>query len=262
MQRVLPTAVRWGCPVLRLDAAMREPCTLRHDAHRCTNSGHGQVGGNDPIGCVRPSPRVPSRHPLTVWIRDVFHEKPHTARLWAEIHSPRVDPDRAPPLRDAVAIGSCAGLAVGALSLADHVLGGAGVESALLLGSFGSTAAILFMVPESPFSQPREVVGGHTLSATVGVAVAQLAALPMALPAAAAPTAVAVATVAMLKTRTMHPPAAGTALAVALAVDGPLFQAGLAGVAQVGLASWLLVGTAVVLNRAVFPRGTYPSRWR
>ncbi|ABB14685.1 HPP family protein [Carboxydothermus hydrogenoformans] len=45
----------------------------------------------------------------------------------------------------------------------------------LLLPSLGATAVILFSAYESPFARPKSVLGGHIISATVGVFIAHLA---------------------------------------------------------------------------------------
>ena len=34
----------------------------------------------------------------------------------------------------------------------------------LIMGSFGASCFILFIVPDSPFAQPRNVIGGHLIS--------------------------------------------------------------------------------------------------
>lgn len=47
----------------------------------------------------------------------------------------------------------------------------------LAIGSLGATAVLLYCVPESPLSQPRNVVGGHVVSAVSGAIVSQLFAL-------------------------------------------------------------------------------------
>ena len=39
----------------------------------------------------------------------------------------------------------------------------------LLIGSFGASAVLAFGAPHSPLAQPRNLVGGHVLSALVGV---------------------------------------------------------------------------------------------
>lgn len=39
----------------------------------------------------------------------------------------------------------------------------------LAIGSLGATAVLLYAVPEGPLSQPKCLVGGHVISAIVGV---------------------------------------------------------------------------------------------
>ena len=38
----------------------------------------------------------------------------------------------------------------------------------LVIGSFGASAVLLFAAPRAPFSQPRNLVGGHLLSVSAG----------------------------------------------------------------------------------------------
>lgn len=39
----------------------------------------------------------------------------------------------------------------------------------LVLGSFGASIFVLFVIPESPFAQPRNVIGGHFISSMTGL---------------------------------------------------------------------------------------------
>ena len=113
---------------------------------------------------------------------------------------------------------------VGTLALAQFghpALDVGGSEWTLLIGSFGATAALVYGAPASPLAQPRNVIGGHTLSAAVGVGAYML--IGAEHPALAAPLAAASATVAMQLTKTMHPPAAATALIAVL--GGPAVHA-------------------------------------
>ena len=48
------------------------------------------------------------------------------------------------------------------------------VGSPLLIGSFGASAVLLFGVNDSPLAQPRNLVGGHLVSAVVAVIVVAL----------------------------------------------------------------------------------------
>ncbi|OSM00220.1 putative HPP family protein [Magnetofaba australis IT-1] len=79
----------------------------------------------------------------------------------------------------------------------------------LLIGSFGASAVLLYGVPDSPLAQPRNVLGGHLISGVVGVIVQQAIGGPLWLVAA---LAVSVAIMAMILTRTTHPPGGATAL--------------------------------------------------
>jgi CBS-domain-containing membrane protein len=46
--------------------------------------------------------------------------------------------------------------------------------TALVLGSFGASCVFIFGLPEAPFSQPRNVIGGHFISSATGLAVYSL----------------------------------------------------------------------------------------
>jgi len=48
------------------------------------------------------------------------------------------------------------------------------LNSIIIAASMGSSAVLLFAVPHGSLSQPWALLGGHTLSAIVGVACAQL----------------------------------------------------------------------------------------
>jgi CBS-domain-containing membrane protein len=41
----------------------------------------------------------------------------------------------------------------------------------LLIAPFGASCVLVFAVPQSPFAQPRNVIGGHLISATIGLLV-------------------------------------------------------------------------------------------
>ncbi len=83
-----------------------------------------------------------------------------------------------------------------------------GYAAVLIVGSMGSSAVLLFAVPHGPLSQPWPLVGGHTISALVGVAAANL--IPV--PTLAAGVAVALAIVLMHYARCLHPPGGATAM--------------------------------------------------
>ncbi len=82
-------------------------------------------------------------------------------------------------------------------------------ENIFLIGSFGASAVLVYGAIKSPFSQPRNVIGGHFLSALFGVTIYKL--LPEQV-WIAAPLAVAGAIFLMQLTKTVHPPGGATAL--------------------------------------------------
>ncbi|KAK4054722.1 hypothetical protein OIV83_000646 [Microbotryomycetes sp. JL201] len=99
----------------------------------------------------------------------------------------------------------------------------------IAFGSLGATSVLLFIVPNSPLSQPRNVICGHLLSAVSGVCITYLFSLSPKysteeaasrdewrnlLPVAAA-LSVALASFLMQLTGTVHPPGGATALLAA-----------------------------------------------
>ena len=79
----------------------------------------------------------------------------------------------------------------------------------LVVGSFGASAVLIYGVPNSPLSQPRNLIGGHLLSAIVGVITYKLFSSNLFLA-----TAIAVSTsiLIMQLTLTLHPPGGATSL--------------------------------------------------
>src|SRR5690606_8481484 len=83
-----------------------------------------------------------------------------------------------------------------------------------LIGSFGASAVLVYGVIQSPLAQPRNLIGGHLVSAVTGVSVQLI--LPDTL-WLSAPLAVSLSIVLMQVTKTLHPPGGATAL---IAVTG------------------------------------------
>lgn len=108
-------------------------------------------------------------------------------------------------------IGACFGIGLIAF-LQSYLL--SPQENIFLIGSFGASGVLVYGAIQSPLAQPRNLVGGHVLSAIVGVAVYK--ALPDVV-WVTAPLAVALSIVVMQVTKTLHPPGGATAL---IAVTG------------------------------------------
>ncbi|MFI4979823.1 MAG: HPP family protein [Nevskiales bacterium] len=89
-------------------------------------------------------------------------------------------------------------------------------KQALMLGSFGASCVLLFGFPSSPFSPAKNVICGHLLASFIGLLFLHLFG-PGWLPLAGAG---ACALMAMMLTRTVHPPAGSNPVIVFLAQPG------------------------------------------
>jgi len=78
----------------------------------------------------------------------------------------------------------------------------------MILASTGASAMLIFGIPQSPVSQPWPIVGGHIISAIIGVFSYKLFANPIF----ASSFAIGLAMFAMHYTGSMHPPGGATAV--------------------------------------------------
>lgn len=125
-----------------------------------------------------------------------------------------------------------------------------------LIAPLAASTALVYGAPAAPFSQPKNVIGGQTLSALTGIVVhgipLEVFLNPSATYVAASALSVSLSIFVMLRTGTMHPPAAGTAL-LAGSLGGPaVFDAGLGfALWSAGLPATILVAAGYLWNRAV-----------
>lgn len=84
----------------------------------------------------------------------------------------------------------------------------AGHDAWFIVASMGASAVLLFATPHGALAQPWPLLGGHLVSAAIGVTLAKL--IPESTLAAA--LAVALAIGAMYALRCLHPPGGATAL--------------------------------------------------
>lgn len=127
----------------------------------------------------------------------------------------------------------------------------------LMIGSLGASAVLVFGAVRSPLAQPRNVIGGHILSALVGVCMAQIFGV---IPWLAGALAVATAIALMHLTKTLHPPGGATALIAV--IGGDAVQALGYGYAFTcaGLGAAVLVGIGLLVNNIPKTR-RYPEFW-
>jgi CBS-domain-containing membrane protein len=101
-----------------------------------------------------------------------------------------------------------AALAIGALAALDQMETG----MLFLMAPFGASAVLVFGVPDSPLAQPKNVIFGHMLTASIGLCFGSLFGVGVLSMAAASGVAVS----AMLFTKTTHPPAGANPLLIML----------------------------------------------
>lgn len=147
-------------------------------------------------------------------------------------------------------------LGIGAVALVGAWLL-AGTDVLLVIGSLGASAVLIYGAPRSPLAQPRNLLGGHLLSAAVGVLCYQL--IPP-LPGLAEAVAVATAIALMHLTRTLHPPGGATALIAVIGSEQLHAMGWLYVLAPAGLGAVILLVVGLLVNNAV-PGRRYPEFW-
>jgi CBS-domain-containing membrane protein len=127
----------------------------------------------------------------------------------------------------------------------------------LLIGSLGASAALIYGTIKSPLAQPRNFLGGHLISALIGVTAFKLLAPHLWLAAA---LAVATSIAFMHATKTLHPPGGATALIAV--ISGPkITDLGYFFVLMpVGAGVLIMLAVALLVNNLA-PRRRYPEFW-
>ncbi len=125
-----------------------------------------------------------------------------------------------------------------------------------LIGSFGASSVLVYGVIQSPLAQPRNLIGGHLVSAIVGVSVQKF--LPDIM-WVTAPLAVSLSIVLMQITKTLHPPGGATSL-IAVTGSAEIKQLGYWYVVSPVLSGALiLLVVALVFNNLTMHRH-YPNQ--
>lgn len=126
-----------------------------------------------------------------------------------------------------------------------------------IIGSFGASAVLIYGAVRSPLAQPRNLVGGHLISAVIGVAVFKLFGFS---PWLASSLAVATAIAAMHATKTLHPPGGATAL-IAVTGSEKIHDLGfLYAVFPVATGVFIMLLVALIINNLA-PSRKYPEFW-
>ena len=132
-----------------------------------------------------------------------------------------------------------------------------GLDLSLMIGSYGASAVLVYGAVRSPLAQPRNLIGGHVLSAIVGVLCWKLLSQNMWL---AESVAVATSIALMHATRTLHPPGGATAL-IAVIGSPEIHRMGyLYVLIPATIGPLILLAVALLVNNVPASR-RYPEIW-
>ncbi len=160
--------------------------------------------------------------------------------------SKRTAPLYAPPGLDILLSWLGAFLGIGTVAVLSLVY-----KMPLIVPSLGASAVLVYGIPDAPLAQPRNVILGHTISASIGVICYTFFGLVWW--SAALATAMAIG--AMLVTKTTHPPAGATALIAVLTKASPIYI-----LTPVGAGAAILVLVGLLTNN-LSPNRSYPKYW-
>ncbi|MEI6413477.1 MAG: HPP family protein [Pseudomonadota bacterium] len=132
-----------------------------------------------------------------------------------------------------------------------------GTDLTLMIGSYGASAVLAYGAVRSPLAQPRNLVGGHIVSALIGVACYKLLpGVPWLAQAGAVSTAIAM----MHATRTLHPPGGATALIAVIGSEEIHRMGWLYVLVPATLGPLILLAVALLVNNIPATR-RYPEIW-
>jgi CBS-domain-containing membrane protein len=132
-----------------------------------------------------------------------------------------------------------------------------GTDLLLIIGSLGASAALIYGAVKSPLAQPRNLLGGHIISALIGVTMVKICGPFLWLAAA---LAVSLSIAVMHATKTLHPPGGATALIAV--ISGPKIQqlGYLYVIMPVATGALIMLVVALVVNNLA-PERRYPEFW-
>jgi CBS-domain-containing membrane protein len=127
----------------------------------------------------------------------------------------------------------------------------------LLIASLGASAVLIYGAIKSPLAQPRNLVGGHVISALIGVTAFKLLEPNLWLAAA---LAVATSIAVMHATKTLHPPGGATALIAVISGPKVTSLGYLFALMPVGAGALVILAVALLVNNLA-PQRRYPEFW-
>jgi CBS-domain-containing membrane protein len=132
------------------------------------------------------------------------------------------------------------------------------LENIFLIGSFGASSVLIYGAIQSPLAQPRNLIGGHIISAIIGVTIYKVCPDIIWL---TAPLAVSLSIVFMQYTKTLHPPGGATALIAVIGSEKIKALGYMYVLSPVFTGSMILFIIALIFNN-ITPNRKYPTNSR
>ncbi len=129
-------------------------------------------------------------------------------------------------------------------------------DNLFLIGSFGASSVLIYGLINSPLAQPRNLIGGHVISALVGVTIHKFIPGEVWLSAA---LSVASSIVLMQITKTLHPPGGATALIATIGSD-KIKDLGYMYVLSPVLSGVLILFLVALIFNNITPNRSYPAK--
>jgi CBS-domain-containing membrane protein len=130
-------------------------------------------------------------------------------------------------------------------------------DMVMVIGSFGASAVLIYGAIKSPLAQPRNFIGGHLISAIVGVTSYQLLHSHIWFAAA---VSVATAIAFMHASKTLHPPGGATALIAVIGSPKIHALGHLYTIIPVGIGASIMLIVALLVNN-ISDNRKYPEFW-
>ncbi len=130
-----------------------------------------------------------------------------------------------------------------------------------LLGSFGASAVLVYGAPDVAFSQPRNLLGGHILSALISVVLVKFLEGTIEVEALCA-LSVSLSVLVMHFTLTMHPPGGATALIYVIGSEEIRSLGWLYPITPIATGAVIMLLVALVINNlSNNSKRHYPLYW-
>ncbi|KAI5816095.1 HPP family-domain-containing protein [Pyronema omphalodes] len=185
---------------------------------------------------------------------NALHKLPRTVSHFLGYRPAQLAQQNSPPPMDIIIWSVAAvGCFLGIAGVTGLTMGMSGKDTALV-GSMGAAAILLFLTPLSPLAQPRNLILSQLIASLIGLGIGRAIPHHWIGPA----LCVALSAIAMLGTRTVHPPAGATAV---LAYANPKWSFVALVMASTGFLAAVAVGWVNICGIGGWQGGRWPVVW-